>query len=157
MKITVLFCCILSAIHIAAAEVPSERFVRIPANPDFTFARSLESRSRTTGEKAPIMREYVLGKYPVTNSEYAEFVKATRHRLPRYWRNGTFPRGKENHPVLEISYNDAIAYCSWFGKNIRTGSFVCRLKPSGRMPHPVRSTLNFPGAIIPIFPFTMAG
>lgn len=123
MKITVLFCCILSAIHIAAAEVPSERFVRIPANPDFTFARSLESRSRTTGEKAPIMREYVLGKYPVTNSEYAEFVKAARHRLPRYWRNGTFPRGKENHPVVEISYDDALAYCAWFGKKYPNWKF----------------------------------
>lgn len=123
MKTAALFCCILFAIHIMAAEVPSARFVHIPANPNFSFARSLESHSRTAGEKAPITKDYILGKYPVTNFEYAEFVKATGHPTPRYWRNGTFPKGKENHPVLEISYNDAIAYCTWFGKKYPNWKF----------------------------------
>jgi hypothetical protein len=116
MKITVFFCFIYFTVCLSAAEVPSERFVRIPANPNFTFSRSLKARSRSEGEPFPIKQAYILAKYPVTNSEYAEFVKATGHRVPRYWQKGTYPNGKGNHPVLEVSYDDATAYCVWFSK-----------------------------------------
>ena len=56
-----------------------------------------------------------IAKYPVTNEEYAEFVKETGHAAPSYWKNGTFPDGKERHPVLWVSYDDACAYCDWLG------------------------------------------
>ena len=56
-----------------------------------------------------------IARTPVTNAEYAEFVKATSHAVPRYWKDGTFPKGKEQHPVLWVSYNDALAYCGWLG------------------------------------------
>ncbi|MBR4172186.1 MAG: formylglycine-generating enzyme family protein [Kiritimatiellae bacterium] len=57
-----------------------------------------------------------IAQYPVTNAEYAQFVKETEHQPPRYWKNGTFPSGKEKHPVLWISLRDAEAYCTWLGK-----------------------------------------
>ena len=57
-----------------------------------------------------------IAKYPVTNAEYARFVKATSHPAPRYWKGGEFPNGKERHPVLWVSYDDARAYCEWLGK-----------------------------------------
>ena len=83
-------------------------FVLIPANPDFAFARDLNGQP---GEKSPITREYRIAKYPVTNAEYAVFCKETEHRFPRYWKNGIYPAGKDNHPVLEISVDDVIDYC----------------------------------------------
>ena len=52
-----------------------------------------------------------IAKYPVTNAEYARFVKATSHPAPRYWKGSEFPNGKERHPVLWVSYDDARAYC----------------------------------------------
>ena len=57
-----------------------------------------------------------IARTPVTNAEYAEFAKATGHSVPRYWKNGTFPKGKEKHPVVWVSYDDALAYCDWLGK-----------------------------------------
>ncbi|MEB3210902.1 MAG: SUMF1/EgtB/PvdO family nonheme iron enzyme [Leptolyngbyaceae bacterium] len=71
----------------------------------------------------------------VTQAEYRAFVAATIHRAPDIsaddyqeqgflvhpytdvepyrWRNGTYPDGKAQHPVVLVSYDDAIAYAEW--------------------------------------------
>ncbi len=85
----------------------------IETNPDFVFARDLESPRNSPGEKSPILSDYCLAKYPVVNKDYMKFVKATGHRTPKYWENGQYPKGKERHPVLEVSFEDAQAYCQW--------------------------------------------
>lgn len=88
-----------------ASLVKGPDMVRIPANPQFTFA--------TDNTPSPIKQSYLLAKFPTTNKAYAQFCKATHHPVPSYWENGTFPQGKENHPVVRISYRDALAFCEW--------------------------------------------
>lgn len=41
---------------------------------------------------------------PVTNKEYAAFVKATGVQAPSNWTNGTYPKGEDNYPVNFVSY-----------------------------------------------------
>jgi formylglycine-generating enzyme required for sulfatase activity len=66
---------------------------------------------------------FYIARYPVTNAQYEEFVVATGHRLPSYWKGETYPRGKGHHPVVYISWHDAQAYCEWLsdamGEEIR--------------------------------------
>ena len=50
---------------------------------------------------------------PVTNEEYARFIKASAHKTPAHWKNGNSPAGMEKHPVVHISYDDAVAYCKY--------------------------------------------
>jgi formylglycine-generating enzyme required for sulfatase activity len=57
--------------------------------------------------------DYFLGLTPVTNAQYLAFVQATERNVPRDWRKGRPPRGKEHHPVVNISWYDAVAYCRW--------------------------------------------
>ncbi len=53
----------------------------------------------------------------VPDAEYKAFVEATRDRgAPRYWKNGEYPQGKANHPVLFVSLDDAEAYCAWISE-----------------------------------------
>jgi formylglycine-generating enzyme required for sulfatase activity len=59
---------------------------------------------------------FEIGKYPVTNREYAAFVAATGHEPPASWGGPTYPEGKGNHPVVRISHEDAVAYCDWLSR-----------------------------------------
>lgn len=109
---------VFACVSVFAGSDPEKDFVTIPANPEFSFARDLQSRGPrgNAGEKSPIAKPYRMAKFPVTNGEYAEFCKKTGHRPPRYWRNGSFPEGKAKHPVLEVSVDDALAYCRYVEK-----------------------------------------
>jgi formylglycine-generating enzyme required for sulfatase activity len=57
--------------------------------------------------------DYYLGLTAVTNTQYLAFVQATERNPPRDWRKGRPPRGKEHHPVVNVSWYDAVAYCRW--------------------------------------------
>lgn len=60
---------------------------------------------------------YAIARFEVTNAEYKAFVDATKHRgVPRYWKEGEYPKDKANHPVLFISLDDADAYCAWISE-----------------------------------------
>jgi len=57
--------------------------------------------------------KYRISKVPVTNAQYRLFVEATGHEIPKDWENGRPPKDKESHPVVYVSWHDAIAYCQW--------------------------------------------
>ncbi|WP_170973511.1 SUMF1/EgtB/PvdO family nonheme iron enzyme [Rhizobium sp. FKY42] len=64
--------------------------------------------------------DFFIGKYPVTNSEYLEFLaKSGYNRIPTSWILGRFPTEKRNHPVFNVLPEDAIAYIDWL--NLETG------------------------------------
>ena len=60
--------------------------------------------------------EFYIGKFPITNEQYAVFIKATGHRVPGHWEDGEIPAGKENHPVVCVSWHDAVAFCQWLSE-----------------------------------------
>ncbi len=57
--------------------------------------------------------------YEVTNRQFAEFVKATGYKTEGDWQKYA-TEGRENHPVVNITWNDAKAYAKWKGKNLPT-------------------------------------
>jgi iron(II)-dependent oxidoreductase len=84
-----------------------------------------------------------LDRYAVSNAQYLEFVSGggyeqmslwdealwpavltfvdrTGQPGPRFWENGSFPEGKEDHPVVGISWYEACAYARWAGKRLPT-------------------------------------
>ena len=120
----VLLLLLLSLASTAWTEAGND-FVLIPANPSFSFAKSLNPHSSEAGEPSPITSPYFLCRHPVTNAEYAEFVEETGHRAPGYWNGTACPVGREKHPVLSVSYTDVLAFCAW--KSERTKGWKFRV------------------------------
>jgi formylglycine-generating enzyme required for sulfatase activity len=78
------------------------------------------------GESLYVMA-YCISRYPVTNLQYARFLADNPSypvpRLDEDWarpynwnlHQRTYPQGKANHPVVLVSWKDALAYCEWAG------------------------------------------
>ncbi len=56
---------------------------------------------------------YWIGRVEVTNNQYAKFVEATGHAAPDGWQNGNIPAGRDDHPAVNVSWDDAVAYMQW--------------------------------------------
>lgn len=65
-----------------------------------------------------IVKDFSMSETEVTNAQYAEFVKETNRSAPAGWKGGEIPKGTENFPVTNVSYQDAVEFCRWLEKKI---------------------------------------
>jgi formylglycine-generating enzyme required for sulfatase activity len=68
----------------------------------------------------PLHRLYLdtfwIARTLVTNAQYRLFVEVTGYRSLSHWSVDKIPLGWEQHPVVNIAWDDAIAYCHWLSK-----------------------------------------
>jgi len=73
--------------------------------------------------------DFYIARYVVTNAQFEAFVEDTGHRTVAEkegagsdWRHpsgpGSHVAGKERHPVVQVSWDDALAYAQWAGKRL---------------------------------------
>lgn len=64
------------------------------------------------------VKGFHIDRHAVTNKEYAAFLTATRRMPPFHWNQGKPPAGWDNQPVVNVTYDDALAYAAWAGKRL---------------------------------------
>jgi formylglycine-generating enzyme required for sulfatase activity len=64
------------------------------------------------------LSEYQIARAPITNAQYALYVQDVGVKKPQHWKDGKIPARLENHPVVYVSWDDAMAYCKWLGEKI---------------------------------------
>src|SRR5947209_5940718 len=93
---------LIPTLIVAASALAETRWIVVPAG------------SYTTGATTVRLDAFEMADAPVTNLEYAGFVRATGHTPPQYFTPAkTPPAGLSNHPVVYVSRYDADAYCRW--------------------------------------------
>jgi formylglycine-generating enzyme required for sulfatase activity len=114
------------------------KLVRVPAG-EFTMGSPVTEKGRRADEpqrRVKITRDYDLGQYEVTRGQFRKFVEATGYKTdaerglrggygydeakqqlagPTHqysWQFTGFAQTDE-HPVVNVSWNDAVAFCRW--------------------------------------------
>lgn len=83
----------------------------------FRMGSNRGERDERPERSVNIARGFFMGKYEVTWKQYRRFCDATRRRKPsnRFsYKNRTYYAG-ESHPVVNVTWVDAVAYCKWAG------------------------------------------
>lgn len=56
----------------------------------------------------------------VTNRKYSDFMRAAGAAAPPHWPSRELPEGLADHPVVNITWDDAAAYAKWAGRRLPT-------------------------------------
>ena len=73
-----------------------------------------------TPEHIVFVEGFYIDKYEVTNADYSRYVAATGAKKPRHWKKGVIPEGKQDHPVVYVSWYDGDGFCRWENKRLPT-------------------------------------
>ena len=110
---------------------PGPRMVQIPAGM-FTMGSAMSSANFNERPRHEVtLSTFAMGKYEVTFEEYDQFARMTGRGFPS---DAGWGRGRQ--PVINISWNDALAYTLWLSKQ---SGFNYRLPTEAEWEYAVRA------------------
>jgi len=87
-------------------------FIHIPAS-RFTIGSDPKEDKDALDREQPQhevdLGEYYIARYPVTVAQFKAFVDSSKHKP----QDPDSLRGQPNHPVVIVTWYDALAYCDW--------------------------------------------
>jgi len=129
-KMTIVMITVLSCMQsLTVGAVPGTKetdtvpMVTIPAGTFLMGNPEGKGREDERPQRSVYLDEFAIDQVEVTNQRYMEFVKATGHRSPpNPYGTGSLQsiKGLEELPVVQTTWYDAKAYCTWAKKRLPT-------------------------------------
>jgi len=105
--------------------------LRLIPGGEFLMGTSLSHRDGARDEypeRRIFLNAFYMDVFEVTNGRYLAFTTATGHRTPEHprdknltlWRGPIVPDAFKDHPVVNVAWSDAAAYCAWAGRRLPT-------------------------------------
>ena len=119
-RVVIIFLLVIS-INLSGQNSTPANMVLIPKG-EFNMGKNSTGPSDWQPEHMLSIDAFYLDQYEVTNRQYAEFCKATKHAFPLFWGMKAFQCGFEfpDHPVIGVSWFEAEQYARWAGKRLPT-------------------------------------
>ena len=130
------------------------KLITIPAGP-FLMGSSEADRQALDNEKPQhevSLPEFKIGKYPVINAQFEQFIEAGGYQEKRWWTEAGWaekenPRYEDEHryepllwdnsifnrpnqPVVGVSWYEALAYCRWLTTVWRSDGKIAPGRPA---------------------------
>jgi formylglycine-generating enzyme required for sulfatase activity len=129
---------LLAGEGLGVGALPDIAWCQVPAGP-FPMGSTAEDELAYSDEKPQhtyeIQQPYAISRYPVTNAQYVAFVRAGGYGERRYWTEAGWawredgditgseeygaPYNLPNHPVVGVSWYEAVAFCCWLTEELR--------------------------------------
>jgi len=74
---------------------------------------------RETPRHTVYLDAFYIDKYEVTVGQYKKFISETGYKAPN-WSNVAKYSPTDDHPIVYVSWHDAVAYAEWAGKRLPT-------------------------------------
>jgi formylglycine-generating enzyme required for sulfatase activity len=106
---------------VQSAPAVTDIMIEIPAGP-FTMGSDDGDPEDAPAHEVDLPA-FEIDKFEVTNADFDAFTKQTDYETyaekqgNRGWRS-EFNAGTANHPVVNVTWDDAQAYCEWLGKRL---------------------------------------
>ena len=107
-----------------------KNMVLVPGG-EFIMGKNTPNPTDWQPEHQVVIDTFYLDSHEVTNLQYADFCRATKHAFPEFWGMEEFKCSPDfpDHPVVGISWFDAESYAKWAGKRLPTEAeweYACR-------------------------------
>jgi formylglycine-generating enzyme required for sulfatase activity len=95
--------------------LPDEDMLGFVEIPEGSFVMGNEAREREQPQHELTLPTYYIARYPVTVAQFRAFVEDSGFQP----RDADILRGVDNHPVVQVSWHEALAYCGWLTQKLR--------------------------------------
>ncbi len=102
-----------------ATDTPLTEMITVPSG---SFSRGSDVDPVEQPLTSIYLERFYIDEFEVSNLQYKFFVDRTNRTAPSDWINSEYEAAKENHPVKNVTWDDAAAYCAWANKRLPTES-----------------------------------